>query len=283
MLLAVVVAIGAPLTAMHGTKHPTLGVDNAQKHPTLGVDKMGNATNTTCGVRDGPACTFYDPVRDITIHQCASDGHPTIGAVITSPKDADIEYTCQPCGEPNEAACECTHDNNHNPLIHVPDRTKPPCIGSMSHWCRYQPQYLATTEDGERFACKMNLTDAPEQEQCGIIGNEACLNIYSMSYSCISPDPITGIEVDAVLYYDPDIHRRHDQNAAYRCRKCGTEGAYACDCSTATNCPTAPAGTTIYCENSLNMIDSDIPGKFYCNSPDTEVTNGISPPSSPSP
>jgi hypothetical protein len=269
MLLAVVVAIGAPLAGKHGTKH-TLGVDAAA------------ADAVTCGVRGLPACEYYDPTRAIIVHQCSSDGNPTIGAVITSSRGAtNVTYMCKPCGEPGEEACECTHDNTHNRQIHVPDHIPHPCIGAMSHWCRYQPQYISSSEDGIQYNCVQNVTDAPQQQTCGTIDQEACLNIYSMAYSCTSPDPQTGVVVDAVLF-DPDIIKRHNPNAAQMCKLCGTEGAYACDCSINGNCPTAPAGTTIFCEAGLNMVDSDIPGKFYCNSPQTLMMLGDSPSAPPS-
>jgi hypothetical protein len=102
------------------------------------------------------------------------------------------------------------------------------------------------------------------------MGEEACLNIYSGVYSCNSPDT-NGTQVASVPYND-NIVIRHHPNSPFMCRTCGTEGAYACDCTDAKNNVAICTGVTddLYCDAGLTLVESDLGGKFYCNHPSTQ-------------
>jgi hypothetical protein len=271
VLLAVISLLVTPLAAVVPKKHHVVA-----SH----ADVRAQVAADGCGQLGQPSCTNNDPTTGFTIHTCASQGHPTVGAV---PTTTPGNYTCAICGEPDAPACECTHDNLYNPQQTTVDRYPRPCTGQMTHWCRYQPQYVAQIlNDGYRFECHHNDTDTGEQILCGQVGHEACLNIYEGTYSCISPDPKTGESVAAVLW-DNDVHTRHQPNAPYLCKVCGTEGGYACDCAKADACPMATPGETFYCGEGLVLIESDLAGKFYCDSPETQEASAATaaPPSTP--
>ena len=114
-------------------------------------------TNTVlaneCGVLGSLACAEFDESTGWTSHWCTSEGHDAypVGAVPHS----DGTYHCEACGRPNGPACECTHDNPPE----LADNYKLPCVWSIHHWCRFEPQYIATVSaaDGLHY-CIHNVT-----------------------------------------------------------------------------------------------------------------------------
>jgi hypothetical protein len=111
--------------------------------------------------------------------------------------------------------------------------------------------------------------DTPEQMTCGAPHEEACLNIFTGTYSCTSPDPATGATLHATLW-NAELTTRHHPNSPYMCKPCSTEGAYACDCAKGecTN-TTGTSSDTMFCQPGLTLVEADVSGKFYCNHPHT--------------
>jgi hypothetical protein len=135
--------------AQHNTLVKSKAKTNTVTSHTTSPDNDGSCGN------DGQVACTNDDLDGNTVHSCSSGGHPTIGAIIST----EGTYMCGPCGEPGVAACECTHDNPFNPMQHTVDRFIRPCQGSMTHWCRFQPQYIAAVETvGYRFKCTHNDT-----------------------------------------------------------------------------------------------------------------------------
>lgn len=166
-----------------------------------------------CGYEGELACISADPLTNFTIHMCLSDtneSHATIGAVpsATSNDMTTVVYMCEQCGQPFELACECTYDNPEDER-HESEDFVHPCSGTMSHWCVYQPHYVAVTApDGFEY-CIHNDTDTANEIACGTVGYEACLSIKDGSYSCLSPNP-AGEEV--IAFEEPD-----NPNAPFMC------------------------------------------------------------------
>jgi len=172
------------------------------------LSKQGVTAQTAeCGEEGEPACTSYDAATGNTIHSClsaADSSVPTIGAVPTI-SSGELVYMCEECGQPFELACECTHDNEEGD-----DSTyETPCTTAMSHWCTYQPQYVAVAAPDSFYYCIHNETDTPAELACGTLGYEACLDQKTSVYSCLSPSP-DGTEVFAA-------QPNGDPNEAFMC------------------------------------------------------------------
>jgi len=200
---------------------PPAGHHDEDHHHHDGEDSDAAASPppapSNCGYQGQTACTYQDDAGD-TINSCYSDGHPTVGAVPTmNMSSGDISYSCEECGRPFEHACECTHDDAGSGEATDAVYVNPCDINGMGHWCLFQPQYIATVDESNGFYyCVHNDTDTEEELSCGTEGREACLDIVTGVYSCLSPSS-DGATIVAVQ--DPP----DSANSPFLCERANTE------------------------------------------------------------
>lgn len=178
---------------------------------------MNSDSDVCCGHINEPACVMHVPETDIIVHSCFSEGLPTIGAVPIN----STYYMCMVCGRPHGFACECTFDNPYNLHDHAPKGTyEPPCTNGLQHWCLHGPTYYPEADEmfGGAIKCMRNTTaEQLQQEQnCGLLGERACLDSGTSISSCASPGP-DGSTVRAM---QPD----GDAKAPTMCLSCNKMG-----------------------------------------------------------
>lgn len=229
MLLLLALALGY-------SPKPDLGVQ-----PTHEVSKKGS-----CGGPGQAPCTSV--VDEITINSCfsATKG-TTIGALPTASDGTG--YKCLPCSLPTQRACECTDEAADSEGVHIP-----PCASGLSHWCLFEPQYIAQTATDGLVYCVHNATDTSEQAACGTEGHEACFRESTDDYQCFSPTTTKDGQIVTVS----GIRDSTLATATLVCQACGKSGLPACSCVTDST-PDACAGAgslallTRFCDGDGDM------------------------------
>ena len=160
------------------------------------------------------------------------------------------EYRCMACALPQQRACECTHGNYFERWRKAPQ----PCARGVTHWCLFEPEYVAKEEDG-LFWCRHNSSNTGEEAECGLVGHEACLTVPT-GYWCISP--LEDGELVAAL------PRKTSMTATVYCERCGRANQRACPCHNggAAGEHQCDASIGFWCHNGAAYDAGN--GLYYC-------------------